>query len=163
MRCPRHHPPRSPERTARSRATVFLTSDEAEAAFYAAFSAADVDAMMRVWAPGVAIACIHPAGPRLEGSAAIRASWAHILGDPVLRAFELRGQLILGDDEFRIHSVEENITVPGTAFVAPPVLATNVYQRLDDGWYMVLHHGGVAPARLPAQADTSTANVRRLH
>lgn len=127
---------------------MFTSSIEAETAFYDAFSNADIDSMMRVWAQGPEIACIHPSGPRLAGSAEIRQSWTMILTERVLRSFDLRGRIILGSDNVRVHILEENISVPGTAFVAPPVLATNVYQRLGDGWFMVLHHASVAPSAL---------------
>jgi ketosteroid isomerase-like protein len=137
---------------------AFASSVEAEAAFYAAFSAADVDAMMRVWAARLDVVCVHPSGPRLEGLPDIRRSWELIFHDRMPRRFELRGRRILGDGDVRIHLVEENISVPGTSYVAPPVLATNVYQRLNGGWLMVLHHGSVAPAALadPDEDDTET-------
>jgi hypothetical protein len=62
------------------------------------------------------------------------------------RNFALRGRVILGSGSYRVHILEENITVPGTSFAAPPVLATNVYRRSRDHWSMVLHHASVAPA-----------------
>ncbi len=124
---------------------MFASSLDAEAAFYDAFGSGDVGAMMRVWAAGVEIACIHPSGPRLSGMEAIRRSWEYILAEHMARSFDLRGRIVGGSGEVRVHTLEENITVPGTRFVAPPVLATNVYQRLGDGWYMVLHHASVAP------------------
>ena len=37
----------------------------AEAAFYAAFERADVDAMMAVWSDDEAVFCVHPGGGRL--------------------------------------------------------------------------------------------------
>ncbi len=127
---------------------MFASSLDAEAAFYDAFGSGDVSAMMRVWAAGIEIACIHPSGPRLTGAEEIRRSWEHILAEHMARSFDLRGRIVSGSGEVRVHTLEENITVPGTRFVAPPVLATNVYQRLSDGWYMVLHHASVAPQAL---------------
>ncbi|MEQ8663546.1 MAG: nuclear transport factor 2 family protein, partial [Gammaproteobacteria bacterium] len=127
---------------------MFGSSLEAETAFYDAFGAGDVTAMMQVWAAGPEIACIHPSGPRLAGTQAIRASWEHILAEHMARSFDLRGRIITGNGDLRVHTLEENISVPGTRFVAPPVLATNVYQRLADGWFMVLHHASIAPQAL---------------
>ncbi|MGE0483273.1 MAG: nuclear transport factor 2 family protein [Gammaproteobacteria bacterium] len=124
---------------------MFASSLEAEQAFYAAFEAGDLEAMMRVWAYSFDIVCVHPAGPRLEGVDAIRRSWRHILADPVLRSFDLRGRLVVGSDDIRIHTLEEHIGVPGSHLYAPPVLATNVYHRLDDGWRMILHHASMLP------------------
>ncbi|MEQ8233283.1 MAG: nuclear transport factor 2 family protein [Gammaproteobacteria bacterium] len=132
---------------------MFDTSLAAEAAFYEAFGSGDVEAMMRVWAAGADIVCIHPSGPRLEGAAAIRASWQHILAEHMVRSFDLRGRLVSGTGDLRVHLLEECISVPGTRFVAPPVLATNIYRRLGDGWYMVLHHASVAPQAIPSGRD----------
>ncbi len=107
-----------------------------------------LDDMMRVWANDGEAVCIHPGGPRLSSIAEIRDSWGQIFTDSMPRAFTLRGRIVSGDDTLRIHLLEENIRVPGTTFVAPPVLATNVYRRLAEGWRMVLHHASVAPQSL---------------
>lgn len=136
---------------------MFDSSLEAETAFYDAFADGDLEAMMRVWAVSFDVACIHPSGPRLEGVPEIRRSWEHIFRERVRREFTLRARRVVGNDDFRIHLLEENIAVPGTALVSPPVLATNVYQRMADGWYMVLHHASVAPAPLPAEAADEPA------
>lgn len=140
---------------------MFASSLEAEAAFYDAFGAGDVDAMMQVWAVSFDIICIHPSGPRLEGLEPIRRSWQAIFAESMPRSFDLRGRVVIGSDEVRIHTLEENITVPGTAFVAPPVLATNVYQRLRDGWRMIVHHASVAPSAVGAAQDEGTEAGRR--
>ncbi len=145
---------------------MYDTSEEAEDAFYAAFSVCRLDDMMRVWAPDGDVVCIHPGGPRLAGLAEIRQSWAQIFIDSTPRAFTLLGRIVIGDAAQRIHVLEENIRVPGTPFVAPPVLATNVYRRLAQGWRMVLHHAGVAPHSLrlnEAGPHVETKNKPRLH
>lgn len=138
---------------------MYDSSLDAEAAFYEAFAAGDLEAMMRVWAVSFDVACIHPSGPRLEGVPEIRRSWELIFRERVRRRFTLRGRRVVGSDDFRIHLLEENIAVPGTALVSPPVLATNVYQRLADGWYMVLHHASVAPAALPVEEEDNRSDA----
>lgn len=143
---------------------MFNTSDDAEDAFYAAFSAARMDDMMRVWATDTEVVCIHPGGPRLTGIDEIRHSWAQIFTDSLLRAFTLRGRIMIGDSAQRIHILEENISVPGTNFIAPPVLATNVYRRLSEGWRMVLHHASVSPQALRLhETGRETTRKPRLH
>jgi ketosteroid isomerase-like protein len=145
---------------------VYGSSTTAEDAFYDAFRAGDVEAMMRVWAASVDVACVHPSGPRLESVPDIRRSWELIFQDGVQREFDLRCRRIVGTDAFRIHLVEENITVAGTSLVSPPVLATNVYQQLRDGWYMVLHHASVSPFALPDEGEERSEaieNTPMLH
>ena len=138
---------------------MYDSSIEAEAAFYDAFSGGDIEAMMRVWAVSFDVVCVHPSGPRLEGIPEIRSSWELIFKDGVQRDFELRCRRIVGSDDYRIHLLEEKIILPGTLLVSPPVLATNVYQKMQDGWYMVLHHASVAPSPLPLEEEEPTDEV----
>ena len=137
------------------RSDLFESPTEAEEAFYDAFSSADADAMMRVWAHSVDVVCIHPSGPRLEGILEIRRSWKLIFEDRVRRQFTLRSRRIIGSDDIRVHLLEESIAVPGAVLASAPVMATNIYQRLQDGWYMVLHHASLAPAGVPYDIEES--------
>ena len=135
----------------------YASPEDASRAFCDAFGQGDVAAMMAVWADDDEIFCIHPGGPRLTGLAEIRHSWGLIFTDSLPRSFSLRGRVIMGDEQQRIHLLEENIRVPGTTFVAPPVLATNVYRRSAAGWRMVLHHASVAPHSLHLEDAASAA------
>ena len=58
--------------------TTFPTPQDCEAAFYEALEAADLEAMMEVWAEDEEIVCVHPGGPRLSGYEQIRDNWAQI-------------------------------------------------------------------------------------
>ena len=129
----------------------YNSSTAAEEAFYAAFSATDLEAMMHIWADQPDIVCIHPNGPRLRGRDQVRLSWSMIFRDRVVRHFALTGLRIIGNGDQRIHLLEENISVPGTNYVSPPVLATNIYRRDQNGWHLIIHHASVAPSSLPTQ------------
>lgn len=142
---------------------MYPSSITAENAFYEAFSTADLDAMMAVWATAGSIMCIHPSGPRLEGFDEIRQSWASILAEGMPRSFALRGRQIMGTDDLHVHTLEENITVPGTAFVAPPVLATNIYQRFGDSWHMIVHHASISPNPLRSPTRTAPSGSVKVH
>ncbi|MCC6708367.1 MAG: nuclear transport factor 2 family protein [Gammaproteobacteria bacterium] len=141
---------------------MFKSSEAAEEAFYAAFSMSRLDDMMRVWAADGEPVCIHPGGPRLSTIAEIRESWGLIFTDSLPRSFNLRGRIISGESNQRVHLLEENISVPGTSFVAPPVLATNIYRLSAAGWQMVLHHASVAPQSLHLEG-ASTPSRPHLH
>jgi ketosteroid isomerase-like protein len=133
----------------------FPSPEAAEAAFYAAFEARSLDAMMDVWAPHDAIVCIHPLAAPLDGRAAVAAGWRSM--------FEAAGQFrvlvelahALGDAGQVVRVVREYLTIGEEAAPRPPILATNVYRRDADGWRMVLHHasplqvGGTPPSRTP--------------
>ena len=131
----------------------FPTPEAAEAAFYAAFEARSLDAMMAVWASGDGIACIHPLAAPLNGRAAVAAGWRSM--------FEAAGQFRVqietvhemreADQVIRI--VREYLVIGQETGPRPPILATNVFRKEADGWRMVLHHasplqvGGTPPAR----------------
>jgi len=133
----------------------FSTPEAVEAAFYAAFEARSLDAMMAVWASDDGIACIHPLAAPLNGRAAVAAGWHSM--------FEAAGQFrvrIEAAHEMRevgqvIRIVREYLFIGQETEPRPPILATNVYRKQDDGWRMVLHHasplhvGGIPPARTP--------------
>jgi len=134
---------------------AFPTPEAAESAFYAAFEARSLDAMMAVWGSDDSIACIHPLAAPLDGRAAVAAGWRSM--------FEAAGQFRVQIEtvhEMReaaqvIRIVREYLIIGQETEPRPPILATNVYRRENDGWRMVLHHasplqvGGTPPARTP--------------
>lgn len=133
----------------------FPTPEAAEAAFYAAFEARDLDAMMAVWATADSIACIHPLAAPLNGRVAVATGWHSMFeaaGQFRVQA-ELAHEMREADEVIRI--VREYLTIGQEAEPRPPILATNVYRKEAGGWRMVLHHasplqvGGTPPARTP--------------
>jgi len=134
---------------------TFPTPEAAEAAFYAAFEARSLDAMMAIWAGDDRIACIHPMAAPLNGRAAVAAGW-HSMFEA---AGQFRVQVELAQ-EIRetgqvIRIVREYLVIGQETEPRPPILATNVYRKEDSGWRMVLHHasplqvGGTPPSRTP--------------
>jgi ketosteroid isomerase-like protein len=133
----------------------YPTPEAAESAFYAAFEARSLDAMMAVWAKADSIACIHPLAAPLNGRTAVAAGWRSM--------FEAAGQFRVQTEsvhEMReadqvIRIVREYLIIGHEAEPRPPILATNVYRKEADGWRMVLHHasplqvGGTPPTRTP--------------
>ncbi len=134
--------------------TTFPTPQDAEAAFYEALEASDLEAMMEVWAEDEEIVCIHPGGPRLAGYDQVRESWTQIFGPGQRLKVQLSSQVVLSGMMFAIHSVHENILVQGDARPRAPIAATNVYLRTGNGWRMILHHGSPAPQAIRAPADS---------
>ena len=134
--------------------TTFPTPQDAEAAFYEALEAADLESMMEVWAEDEEIVCVHPGGPRLAGYDQVRASWAQMFGSGQKLKVHLTHQVVVSGMMLSIHSVHENILVPGEARPRPPVAATNVYLRTGNGWRLLLHHASPVPQAPQRQADS---------
>ena len=131
----------------------FASAADAERAFYEAFERADMEGMMAVWARDLPIICVHPGGPRLLGRQAVAASWAHIFGSGQRLRFDVSDVLTTADAETAVHWVHERISFGEQRSL---VVATNVYRRVDRGWYMVAHHGSPTPTDA-ARADRSAS------
>ena len=143
------------------RASLQSSAEAAEAAFYEALQAADVDALMQVWADDDDLVCVHPGGPRIVGAAAIRSSFEQLLAGGALRIVPERvlRSVTLG---CAVHNVVERVVMqsqPGEQKFGF-VLATNAYTKTPDGWRMVLHHASPATAHEVAEVMTMP---ERLH
>lgn len=134
-------------------ATVGGTADEVEAAFYEALQLGDVDALMACWADEDEVFCVHPGGPRLVGTAAIRGAFEQMFAKGAIHATPARVRKVESLAS-AVHNVLERIEVltaegPRHAFV----LATNVYHKTAEGWRMVAHHASPGTVQAPDEAD----------
>jgi len=103
----------------------------ANAAFYRAFGARDLEAMDMLWAPEQ-VSCVHPGWPALLTRAAVLASYRDIFRNPHQEAILASDEsCLLEGDDGRVFCVEN---VGGAL-----LLATNWFRRIGDSWRM-LHH-----------------------
>lgn len=120
------------------------TPEDAQRAFYSAFAAGDVDAMMSVWSDHEDISCIHPGNVALNGISAVRHSWDLILGQGESMDIQSTPVQTWASAESVTFVVTEHILIKSRN-VRGETLATNVF-RLEDGiWRMTLHHGSPKP------------------
>jgi len=136
-------------------------SQAAESAFYLAFEQGDLDGMMHVWAELPEIKCIHPLGALLSGPPAIRASWMEIFRAQLPRRFEIERVNLLQTAELAVHTVMETIVLPLQRQRFAPLLATNVYRRIDREWRMVLHHASPVGAVEATPFEVTAASATR--
>ena len=140
-------------------ARIFPTAQDAENAFYEALERCDLDAMMAVWSEDEEIVCVHPAGQRLAGQAAVREAWRQMFaGGPNMRV-HIAQQVVIAGVMIEAHSVHENITVAGEARPRPPMVATNVYLRTAAGWRMIVHHASPAPGEPVAEPAAGAPKI----
>ena len=143
---PRIKPPPSPS-----------TPDEIEQQFYEALQRADIEALMAVWSDDDEIVCVHPGGPRMVGSAAIRASFEALFGNG---AIDVRPEKVrrLQALNCAVHSVQERVNVPTEQGPkAAWVMATNVYVKSSRGWALAAHHASPgSPHEAQDVADTGS-------
>ena len=111
---------------------------EANDAFYRAFNQKNFEAMDRLWARSIPVACVHPGWNILLGREAVMESWRGILANPG------QPKIVNGGAEARLIGEVAYVTcrelVGGS-----PLAATNLFVLEDGEWRMVHHHSsGVA-------------------
>ena len=116
----------------------------ANAAYYEAFEARDLDAMSDVWLHDDDVVCTHPGWKTLHGWGAVAGSWFALFGGPQHLQFILTNARVQLSGDVAWVTVDENLI---SDQVGATVAAVNVFRRVDGRWRMVLHHGSpVAPA-----------------
>lgn len=114
---------------------------EANARFYRAFETLDLGEMERVWSHGEHVKCVHPGWPLLTGWEAVRDSWKTIFENTQEMRFTLSDVQAVTERDVAWVTCTENILseVRGRISVTS-VLATNLFERVPDGWRMIHHH-----------------------
>jgi uncharacterized protein (TIGR02246 family) len=127
------------------------TPDDVEAQFYDALREADIDKLMAVWSDDDDVVCVHPGGPRVIGTHAIRASFEAIFkrGGIAVRVGSVRRMLSL---DSAVHNLIETVTIQSTEGAQQGfVVATNVYTKTTQGWRLVAHHASPGTAHEPGE------------
>ncbi len=110
--------------------------------FYHAFESLDITKMDAIWAHQEYVTCIHPGWSIRVGWPLVRDSWVVIFNNIFSMDFsltELQVQ-VAGDVAWVICT--ENITSRhGDATQESRVVATNLYERVEDAWTIIHHHG----------------------
>jgi len=132
----------------------FSTPAAAEAAFYEAFEAGDLEAMMAVWADDDDIACVHPGSVRLSGRKEVRESWRQIFSGGARLRLHIDGLKVVEGPALAVHNVYEQISLEDQSVSVNPVVATNVYVKTERGWRLWMHH---ASPLAGAEDDTDDA------
>ncbi len=128
-------------------------SSDTEATFYEAMQAGDLERLMDCWADEDDIVCIHPNGPHIVGTTAIRAAFEAIFSEAGTINVHLENVLRVNAMSCAIHSFVERIEVLTPEGLRQAyVLATNVYQNTPEGWRMVMHHAS------PGTVDSAQGN-----
>lgn len=130
------------------------TADEVEALFYEALQQGDIVKLMAVFADEEEVSCVHPGGPRVIGSSAIRESFEAIFGNGVIPVQPEQVRRLQGP-ELAVHHVVERVPVGGSGGARQDawVLATNVYVKTPLGWRMVTHHASPGMAQAPGPGE----------
>lgn len=129
----------------------------ANAAYYEAFEARDLEAMSDAWEHGDRVSCTHPGWQTLRGWGAVAGSWFALFQGPQHLQFVLTGTHVEVVGDVAWVTVDENLLdsggqAPGAgegdAAVGGTVAALNLFVRSADGrWRLVAHHGAPVARR----------------
>jgi uncharacterized protein (TIGR02246 family) len=136
-----------------------LTPSEANAAFYKAFEALDLEAMASVWKQAADVSCAHPGEAPLKGWEAVRGSWQRIFDSTDLFRVRPAHVHVRETPDLAVVVCVELITaVANGEAMEGAVAATNVFERIDGRWLLVHHQGsGLAVRSTTAGVPTSSA------
>ena len=124
---------------------------EANAAFYAAFEARDLDAMSDLWVHDDEVTCVHPGWVALRGWGAVASSWAALFDGPQRLQFIVTDARAVVSGDVAWVSCDENL-LGGDG--GATVVALNLFRRHGAGaWRMVAHHGSPVMGRSSAAED----------
>ena len=111
----------------------------ANAAFYEAFEARDIDGMSDVWEHSDRVLCTHPGWRTLRGWGAVSASWYALFQNGQSLQFILTEEHVDVEGDVAWVAVDENLIGGG---VGGTIAAMNLFVRdRTDAWRMVAHHG----------------------
>ena len=110
--------------------------------FYEAFESLDINRMEGIWLREDYIKCVHPGWALLSGWDAVMESWRRIFENTEQMRFTLANVEARVQGDLAWVTLYENLAsrLQGQTNAAV-VLATNIYERRADGWFMIHHHG----------------------
>jgi ketosteroid isomerase-like protein len=123
--------------------------------FYEALGRRDLELMDAVWVKDSRVGCVHPGWIMLQGWEAIRQSWENV--------FDPRDQLnvrlsnvnveVRGDVAW-VTCIQELIYLRRNPIMVNISQSTNIFERHESGWLMVLHHASPIPVAYPEPEET---------
>ena len=124
---------------------IYTTPNDAALAFYHAFEAKDIDAMMATWAEDEEIVCVHPGGTRLVGYDAVRVGWEQLFAGDTRLAFRLDQIVLIETVGLALQNAIEHVMLGSDGSARGAAISSNVFMRTPYGWRMVMHHASPAP------------------
>ena len=123
---------------------IYTSPQDVAQAFYQAFEARDIDAMMTTWAEDEDIVCVHPGGGRHVGYEAVRHGFEQLFASGTKLMFRLDQPVMIETVGLAMQSAVEHLRT-GDEGPRGAAIATNVLMRTPYGWRFVCHHASVSP------------------
>ncbi|KAF5835313.1 hypothetical protein DUNSADRAFT_7593 [Dunaliella salina] len=100
--------------------------------------------MDQIWGQGEHVQVIHPGGECIAGREMVMDSWRSVLTNIRPRTFmiDLEDVRVCASDNHAFVTCVEIINADESK---GRICATNIFEKQDGKWFIVLHHGSIAP------------------
>jgi ketosteroid isomerase-like protein len=116
--------------------------------FYRAFESLDIDRMAALWVQAERAKCVHPGWDLLEGWEAVGRSWEAIFANTDYMRFVITDVSVHMYGRVAWVTCVENLSDAPDAPQLSRILATNIYENINNDWRIVHHHA--SPIMRPA-------------
>jgi uncharacterized protein (TIGR02246 family) len=119
-------------------------------AFYTAFERLDASLMAEAWRDADHVRCVHPGGAVFTGRVGVLRGWEDIFSQTLSIRFELsRISVRVSGDLACVTLVEDMTMTARDGASRGAVAATNVFERWDGRWWLIVHHASPLPHDVP--------------
>ena len=123
--------------------------------FYQAFNRGDLNLMRSVWAHNESVVCIHPGWEVIRGFDGVIKSWESIFVGSENLEIKLSDIKVTDGGMIWVSCQENLFAMSMSGIQVSKVHATNLFEKIEDQWKMVLHHASSIP-QLSRQEQIST-------
>jgi hypothetical protein len=118
--------------------------------FYHAFENLSIESMEALWKHEDNVVCIHPGWDLFTGWLAIRESWLTIFRNTHMIKFIITNTKVRVFNNIAVVVCLENIeTLVNGKTVRHGVIATNIFERMENRWLLIHHHGSSISNYIP--------------
>ena len=118
--------------------------------FYHAFENLSIERMEGLWKHEDNVVCIHPGWDLFTGWLAIRESWITIFRNTEMIKFIITNTKVRVFDNIAVVVCLENIeTLLDGEIVRLGVMATNIFEQIENQWLLIHHHGSSVSNYIP--------------
>ena len=118
--------------------------------FYHAFENLSIERMEGLWKHEDNVVCIHPGWDLFTGWLAIRESWITIFRNTEMIKFIITNTKVRVFDNIAAVVCLENIeTLLDGEIVRLGVIATNIFEQMENQWLLIHHHGSSVSNYIP--------------
>ncbi len=129
---------------------IIVQVQEINSEFYHAFESLSIERMERLWKHEDNVVCIHPGWDLFTGWLAIREAWITIFRNTEMIKFIITNTKVRVFNNIAVAVCLENIeTLVNGEILRLDVIATNIFEQMENQWLLIHHHGSSVSNYIP--------------